>query len=106
DRQPPSENPAAEPIDDGGKIDEAARHRDVGDVRGPDLVGSDDRHVTQEIWINLVSRRWLRGIGPTINRLNPHALHQRTHMPTADDDALRVQKITQHPATKKATRDA
>src|ERR1039458_9943048 len=43
DRQPPSENPATKPVDDGGKIDETARHRDVCDVHGPDLVGSDDR---------------------------------------------------------------
>ena len=55
DRQPPSENPAAEPVDDGREIDEAARHRDVRDVHGPDLVGSDDRQVAQEIRVNLVS---------------------------------------------------
>ena len=45
DRQSPSEDPAAEPVDDGGEIDEAARHRDIRDVHRPDLVGSDDRQV-------------------------------------------------------------
>ena len=29
----------AEPVDDGDKIDEAARHRDVGYVRRPDWFG-------------------------------------------------------------------
>jgi hypothetical protein len=94
DRQPPGENPAAEPVDDGCQIDEAARHRDVRDVHGPDLVGSDDRQVEQEIGVNLVPRRWLRGVGLTIDRLDPHALHQRGDMSTADDNCFRVQEIT------------
>src|SRR5439155_25818515 len=37
DREPPSLDPAAEPVDHGGKVDEAARYRDVGDVHRPDL---------------------------------------------------------------------
>ena len=43
DRHPMREHPPAEPVDDGGQIDEAARHRDVGDVHRPDLVGPLDR---------------------------------------------------------------
>ena len=83
------------------RLHKSPRHRDVCDVHGPDLVGSDDRQVAQEIWANLVSRRRLRRVGLTINRLDPHALHQRGDMLTADDDTLRVQKITMgrgHPA--------
>jgi hypothetical protein len=38
DRRAPRRHPAAEPVDRGGKIDEAARHRDVGDVHRPRLV--------------------------------------------------------------------
>src|SRR3954452_24026548 len=30
DRQPPGENPTAEPVDDRGEVDEPARHRNVG----------------------------------------------------------------------------
>ena len=41
DREPPGKNPAAEPVDNGGEIDESARHRDVGDVHRPDLVWAD-----------------------------------------------------------------
>ena len=32
DREPPGQNPAAEPVDHGAEIDEAARHRNVGYV--------------------------------------------------------------------------
>src|SRR5208282_3407794 len=53
DREPPGQNPAAEPVDDGGEIDEAARHRDVGDVHRPDLVGTSDLQPAQKIGENL-----------------------------------------------------
>jgi hypothetical protein len=39
DRQPPRQHTAAEPVDHRRQIHEAARHRDVGDVHRPDLVG-------------------------------------------------------------------
>src|SRR5215212_10196832 len=42
DRQPPGENPAAEPVDDRGEVDEAARHRNVGDVHRPSALGRSD----------------------------------------------------------------
>jgi len=86
DRQPPSEDPAAEPVDDRREIDKAPRHGDVGEVHRPDLVGPDDRQVTQEIRVNLMPRRRLRGVGLAINRLDPHALHQRGHVLTTADD--------------------
>src|SRR3712207_7294500 len=44
-----SEDLAAEPVDDGGEVDEAARHRHVGDVHRPDLVGPGDGHVPEQV---------------------------------------------------------
>ena len=43
DRELPGQDLPAELIDDGGKIGEAARHGDVGNVHCPGLVGSQDR---------------------------------------------------------------
>ena len=43
DGQPPAQSPPAEPVYDGGKIDKAAGHRDVGDVHRPDLIGPRHR---------------------------------------------------------------
>ena len=76
DRHPPGQNPPAEPVDDGGQVDEAARHRDVGDVHGPDLVGAVDRQPAQQVRVDLVPRRWLLGVRLAVERLDAHALHQ------------------------------
>src|SRR3954468_23650251 len=100
DRQPPAENPTAEPVDDRGEVDEPARHRNVGDVHGPDLVGPGDRQVAQQVGVDLVARCRLRGVGPAVDRLDTHALHQRGDMPTADRHTLGIQEIAQHPAAR------
>src|SRR4051812_1556065 len=47
-------NQSAEPVDDSGQVDEAARHGHVGDVHGPDLVGQGDRHPAQQVRVDLV----------------------------------------------------
>src|SRR5450755_4501541 len=44
DRQPPGQNPAGRPVQYNSEIDEAARHRDVGDIHCPDLVRTRDLH--------------------------------------------------------------
>jgi hypothetical protein len=84
-------------VDDRREIDEAAPHRDVGDVHRPDMVGPLDRHAAQEIRVDLVSRRRLARIRSPIERFDPHSLHQRRHMPAAADDTLAPQQIAQHP---------
>src|SRR3954466_7295446 len=43
-RPPPGQNPPAEPVDDSGQVDEAARHGHVSDVDGPDLIGAGCAH--------------------------------------------------------------
>ncbi len=43
DRQPPAQDLAAEPVHYRAQVAEAARHRDVGDIHRPDLVGPVDR---------------------------------------------------------------
>jgi hypothetical protein len=84
-------------VDDRREIDEAAPHWDIGDVRRPDMIGPLDLHAAQEIWVNLMPRRRLARVRATIDRGYAHALHQRRHMATTDDDAFAPQKITQHP---------
>ena len=103
DRQPPREDPAAEPVDDGGQVDEATRHRNVGDVHGPDLVGSINRQPAQEIRVDLVPWRGLRGARFSVERLDPQALHQRRDMAAPDRDALLVQEIRTSPRWARST---
>ena len=38
DRDAMAKHPPAELVDDGGQVNETARHRDIGDVHRPDLV--------------------------------------------------------------------
>src|SRR5260370_21831399 len=49
DRQPPRQNTTCCPVQHHGEINEATRHRDVGDVHRPDLVRSRDLHVAQQV---------------------------------------------------------
>src|SRR3954454_15976264 len=100
DRQPPGQNPPAEPVDDGGEIDKTARHGNVGQIHGPDLVGARDRQIAQQVRINLVPRRRLGGIWLAVNGLDPHALHQRGDMSAANLETLSRQQITQHAAAR------
>jgi hypothetical protein len=55
DRQPPGQNATGRLIEHDGEIDEAVRHRDIGDVHGPDLVRPRDLHAAQQIRIDLVA---------------------------------------------------
>ena len=89
-RQPPGQNPATEPVDNGTEIDEAACHRDIGDVHRPDLIGPGDRHRAEQIWVNLVAQGRLRGVGPAIDRLDAHAPHRRGDMLATNRDALGI----------------
>ena len=100
DRHAPRQDPAAEPVDHGGEIDEAARHRDIGDVHRPRLVRPLDRHGAQKIRVDLVARRRLRRVRPAIERRNAHALHHRRDALAPDRDALAPQQIAQHPAAR------
>ena len=59
DRNTPRQHPPAEPVQHHGQVDETTRHRNVGDVGGPDLVRPFDRQAAKKIRVNLVFRSWL-----------------------------------------------
>ena len=100
DRQPPAQDLPAEPVDDGGQVDETARHRDVGDVHGPDLIGRVTARFRKQIGIDLVPRRRLRRVRTAVDRGDPHPPHQRRDMTPAHLMAFAVQKPFQHPAAR------
>jgi len=100
-RQAPRQDLATEPVDNRSEIDKAPCHRDVGDIHGPDLIGTIHNQIAQEIRIDLVALCRLRGIGTTINRLNPHASHQGSDVKTANLEAFADQKVLKHPASRK-----
>lgn len=57
DRHAVAEHPPRESVDNGNEIDKAARHRDIGDIGCPYLVGTFDLRPAQQVEIDLVSHR-------------------------------------------------
>src|SRR5215212_4594410 len=100
DRYPPRQSPPAEPVQHHGKVDKPPGHWNVGDVGCPHLVRPVDRHVTQQIRINLVSRRGFAGPWPPIQCLDAHPAHQRPHMHPPDARALVDQHGPHHPTAR------
>ena len=69
DRQPPCQNPPAEPVHHRNQIHKPLRHRDVRDVRAPHLVRPVDDQTPQQIRVHLVFRDdagwcWASGRSP------------------------------------------
>ena len=96
----PRTDATAEPIEHNRQIDEAARHRDVGNVHRPHLVGPRDRHPAQQIRVDLVTGFRLRRTRTAIKRLDFHPLHQRLHVTPADLVPLSDQQALQHPRAR------
>lgn len=67
-RYPPSQHLAGEPVHDGHQVEKAFPHRQVGDVRAPDLVGPVHPQPTQQIGVGLVPLRRLAGIGLLVGK--------------------------------------
>ena len=97
DGDTPRQHAPREPVEHCGEIDEAFRHRDIGDVHRPDLVRPHDFHAAQQIGIDLVPRLRLRRARAPVERLNAHAPHQRFDVTPAGLAPLGSQKTAQHP---------
>src|SRR3954454_8490043 len=100
DRQPPRQDPPAEPINHSRQIDEPARHRNIRDIHAPHLVRSLDRQPAQQIRVDFVPRPRLRRVGLAVDRLDPHPPHQRGNQFPANHHPLATQQVAQHPAAR------
>src|SRR5207248_4882040 len=58
-RQPPRQYGAAHPVHDDDEVEEALGHRDIGNVRAPDLVDPLDRDAPEQIRVDFVRRSCL-----------------------------------------------
>ena len=94
-RQPPSEDVAARPVHDRHQVEEAAPHRDIGDVGAPDMVRPLDRQAPQQIRVDPVLGVGRAGARRPIDRLKPHQAHQTTGPAAPDANALSAQ-VTDH----------
>ena len=89
----PGQHPATGPVKNREERDEAPCHRNVGDIRRPDVIGTTDRQIAEEIRIDGVGRMSLTEARLAIQGLKTHAVHQRGHMSPANGAALLPQEI-------------
>ena len=75
-RDAPGQDFARVPIHDGNQIQEPAPHRQICDVRTPNLVGSIQAKAAQQIGVNLVPFGGLAGVGLLVDWHQPHQAHQ------------------------------
>ena len=97
-RQPPSQHVTAGPVHDRDQVQEARRHRDVGDVGAPDLVRAVYRQLSKQIRIDAVTR--LRGARTrlAVERFQPHQTHQPADPAPSHQRALAPQVARHLPA--------
>src|SRR5712675_15310 len=70
-RQPPGQNRTTVPVHDRDQIHEPLGHRDIGDVRAPNLVDPIDRQPTEQIGIDLVRGCRLARVRPLKTATSP-----------------------------------
>src|SRR5271165_3956885 len=64
----PRQHGTAHPVHDHHQVEEALGHRDVGDVRAPDLIDPLDRDPAEQVGVDLVGYRRLARVRPLVNR--------------------------------------
>ena len=82
------------------RLDPAVRHRDVGDIRGLDVIGPLDDQPTQQVRVHGVPGVLLAGVGLAVQRLDAHPGHQRAHIlcPSAKPSRLSMSRSMRLPA--------
>lgn len=98
DRYPMGQRLSAGPVEDHAPVDKAPGHRHVGDIQGPNRIGSGDGQAAQQVGIDLVGRMLLAGPGTPVEGFDAHAGHQRGHMAAPDPEAFPVQGIARQPS--------
>ncbi len=83
------------PVHDRDQIQEPTLNRDVGDVGAPDLIGSVDHQIPEQIRVNPVSWVGVTGSRRLIDRLQSHQPHQASNAMTTDADTFAAQ-LTHH----------
>ena len=82
----PSQYLAGVPIHDRNQIQKAAFHRQISNIRAPDLIGPAHPQSPQQIGIGFVALRWQAGVRLLIDRHQAHQPHQTP-------DALHIDRI-------------
>ena len=90
-RQPPGQDVAACPVHDRHQVEEAAAHRDVGDVGAPDVVRPLDPQALEKIGPHPVLGVRIAGARRPIDRLKTQQAHQPSGPAPPDPHPLAAQ---------------
>src|SRR6202142_4590269 len=90
-RQPPRQHFAARHIQNRHQVQKTVRHRQIGQIRGPDLIRPIDHQVLQQVGINRRPACRDTRARLAVQRLDPHQAHERAHVPAPDLMALTLQ---------------
>lgn len=88
DRKPEGHHVAGIPVEDSREVCPAAGKTDERDIRSPDVIAFQDRHIPQQIRIFFVIGVWDGSLRPPINTAEAEFSHQRTDFLDADGKAL------------------
>src|SRR5215210_2864116 len=83
-RYTPRQHLARPPVHDRDKIQKPASHRNVGEIRAPDLVRPVDRQVSEQIRVDPMLRMRDRRAWPLVDRYKAHYRHQSAHALAVD----------------------
>jgi len=95
-RQAPSQHAPVVPVDHGGHVREAARHRDVGDFHRPDMVRPGDRQLAQQVGVARMADCLLAHVRLAIQRRDACAPRQLADVLAPDCEAFGSQQVAQH----------
>ena len=87
-RYPPGQHTATVPVHDGHQVHEPSRHWDIRHISGPDLVGTIDDAIPEQVRIDPMPHARLAGARLRVHRVQPHLPHQAT-------DPLAVHRVPQ-----------
>ena len=98
--QAPRHHPAAGPVHHGEQEYKTPSHRDVGDVGGPDMVGTIDHEASQEIRINWMIWMPPAAVGLPIQRMDGHQPHQPCYALATGMMPFTTEQLHQPPGTE------
>src|SRR3990172_2636610 len=89
--QPPGEHLATGEVQDRRQVEKAPGHRQIGDVGRPHLVWPLDGNAREQVRVERVP--WVRQTRSplAVDRLQPHAAQQRSHVPATHGQALALE---------------
>ena len=97
----PTDDLAAEPVNNRGQIHVSVVHLDIGDIDGPDLIWKENHLVSQQVWHNRFPEVAFREIRFRVDRMDAHLQHTGPDQLASDVVSLTTQQRSKFPCLQK-----